>query len=111
MRQGYSRPFKTDFESCDTGYLVTLNSGAYYYYAPEISDADGGDGDAPELYVATYQLCLDTYEGKNSWQYMGYVDESAETIDNAFDTYTFKDKDNFDRTEASIENCWHRRMA
>ncbi len=67
----------TDFESCDTGYLVTLSSGAYYYYAPEISDADGGDGDAPELYVATYQPCLDTYEGKSSWQYMGYIDDGA----------------------------------
>lgn len=92
------------FERCDTGYMLTLNDGAYYYYAPEITDADGGEGDAPELYISTYQPCLDGYRGKSVWEYMGLVDEGAEAIDDAFDTYYFENKDNFDNEEASLEN-------
>lgn len=94
----------SDYEQCDTGYMLTLSSGAYYYYAPEISDLDGGEGDSPELYVSTYQPCLDGYKGSSSWQYMDLVDEGAQAIDDAFDAYFFEDKDNFDNEEASLEN-------
>ncbi len=94
------------YEVCDTGILITMNSGAYYFYAPEVDGIDAnGDDELPELFVATYQPCLESYRGGSAWQYVNFVDDAAELIDNTFDTYSFNDSANYDNDEVDTETC------
>ena len=83
-----------DYDVCDTGILVTLDSGAQYFYAPELADVDANGDDAPELYISTYQPCLPSYEGREIWSYMHLVDDAAESIDYEYDVYSFESSAN-----------------
>lgn len=93
-----------DYDVCDTGILVTLDSGAQYFYAPELADVDANGDDAPELYISTYQPCLPSYEGREIWSYMHLVDDAAESIDYEYDVYSFESSANYDTEAVDLES-------
>ncbi len=100
----YSDGVIEDYDVCDTGILVMLDSGAQYYYAPELADVDANGDDAPELYVSTYQPCLPSYEGHEVWSYIHLVDDAAESIDSEYDVYSFESSANYDTEAVDLES-------
>ena len=88
-----------DYEYSSSALSIKLENGGNYVFLPEIEGSDAGASGNFELKVATYQPCLSSYSGLDS--YMKYVDRGAQKIDNKFEKYVFNSDDNYDDEEVS----------